>query len=375
MNQTPKFIQPKILVIEGLYSDTVDIVDAAGGDGYEVYAGNLAEIERALETDEYHGMILTGGSDVDPRLYGEKPHKETYGVDHVRDTAEWVALDYAMKAGIPVLGICRGSQIMCAFRGGKLKQHIEGHRGGTHPVLAQKDARTFKRAINARSMDVISLHHQCVRRPGKGMRIAAKAMDGTPEAIESKDGLWLGVQFHPEMAAWSNGNAFAIFQWLVRKAAEHAGGQAAVTRFREVRKAYKEELARKAAKKYWQGQATSCTTPNPKNRPAGTRTYAGSDEEIPNGDYFMCSKCAMLFDYQTDRDDHMRYICGEEPLPGTEVFESEGTELTGTEYLEARYPELLPPPDSEAWDDPDEEAAKEFASVQDALAYRRGMIH
>jgi putative glutamine amidotransferase len=359
----PTFIRPKILVLEGLFSDTVDIIDNAGGDAFEVMPWDIADVERELMYGNYHGLVLTGGSDIDPALYGEKPHKEVYGVDQLRDTAELYALDMAEMLSIPVLGICRGSQIMCAAQGGKLTQHIEGHRGGNHPVEATPEAKTFKRAINSRRMDVISLHHQCIRRPGKGMRIAARALDGTPEAIESKDGRLLGVQFHPEMAAYQNGNAWSIFTWLVQAAATHANGTARQVNFREVKG---------KSRSTWRGYSgytvKSSTTAAPKNREAGTRPFAdaqgveGTDTDgkvlsamkpAPGGEsnnLWLCGECAMLFDFKQDRDDHEAYIHRGEPFPP--MFD--------------RYPELLPPPGHEAYD-PDDSLLPVVVSTADMI--------
>lgn len=302
--------------------DTRDIIDAAGGDATEVYPWDIEDIDRELSKGGYDGLVLTGGSDIDPRLYRAKPHKEVYGVDQLRDTCEYLALDHALDMGIPVLGICRGSQIMCAYRGGKLTQHIEGHRGKDHPVFATPDASTFKRAIGGREMEVVSLHHQCVRRPGKGMRIAARAYDKTPEAIESKDGLWLGVQFHPEMAAFQNGNAFAIFQWLVRKAAEHAGVRANVPTFRE---------AKRPVRRTWRYTGTSCATPKPKNRPAGQPTFSARESarvfiesSASELELHTCPECGLLCDDVRDRDDHLRYLHQIEPWDYSEPFPGHG---------------------------------------------------
>src|SRR6266498_167731 len=234
MPRTRNTMIPQILVLEGMMGDTCDLITAAGGEATESNPWSYQLVERALLSGYYDGLVLTGGSDINPKLYGEEiKSSEVYGIDLIRDETEVMALEIAKKQGIPVLGICRGSQIMCAFRGGKLYQHIgTSHRGGHHMVYAAPEAKTWKRACNSRDMEVISIHHQCVRRPGKGMRIAAYAHDGTPEAIESKDGLWLGVQYHPEMAGWDNANCWAIFEWLVGAAARVRGGRAPKRPFR-----------------------------------------------------------------------------------------------------------------------------------------------
>lgn len=353
--------RPKILVLEGLYSDTADIVDGAGGDAFEVQAHDIASIERELESGQYHGMLLTGGSDVDPKLYGQKPHPQVYGVDYTRDTAETYALWLAQKQGLAVLGICRGSQIMNAYRGGTLTQHIEGHRATDHRVFAVPGCRTYTRAIGGRAMDVVSLHHQCVDKIAPGFQMCAIAHDGTPEAIESLDGLWLGVQYHPEMAARENGQAFEHFKWLVRTAAMVAGKEKKITvrSFREFRKmptrytkytsttAYDDDYTWDNDGRYDQWRGTSCATPKPegKHRKAGERVFKGKDatdlieEELA---LHLCPMCGMLFDFKTDRDDHVRYVENGEPYPEPSVMEANIIE---------RYPELEPPAGHEAWED------------------------
>jgi putative glutamine amidotransferase len=252
-----KTVRPKILVLEGLWNDTAELVDLAGGEAYETTPWSEDTVKMALKSGRYHGLLLTGGSDVNPLLYGEQPHHTVYGVDHVRDAIEMFALEHARKHGMAVLGICRGSQIMCVSRGGKLVQDVQTflqpihtHRSDDHDVFAMPDARTFRRACMGTAGKFTSLHHQCVRRPGRGMKIAARAADGTVEAIESKDGLMLGVQFHPELSATCDENAFGFFRWLVQAAARVAGGRAPSVDFRSTMENYFEEAwyAREQAK-------------------------------------------------------------------------------------------------------------------------------
>jgi hypothetical protein len=237
-------------------------------------------------------------------------------------------------------------------------------------VYAVPEATTFKRAINGSQMNVISLHHQMVKRPGKGMRIAARAAnDGTVEAIESKDGLWLGCQFHPEMAVRNNGNAFAIFQWLVRKAAEVAGGVAEVPTFKEMRR------ARVEWNRSWEEQkakAVRSVLPA-KNRVAGSSKYGSpylessatwedlrAKRAAPEMQ-FLCPTCAMVFDYRVDRDDHVLVLhegVAVADLPGIHEDEVENVEQFHQETveeslgrIERAYPELTPP--IYVWDDED----------------------
>jgi putative glutamine amidotransferase len=249
MTKKKKYVQPNILVLEGLWNDTADLVDIAGGYAVETTPWNRAKVRAELESGMYHGILLTGGSDVNPQLYGETPHPTVYGIDNVRDSVELMALEYARDNGLAVLGICRGSQIMCVSRGGKLVQDIQSylepihtHRSDDHPVFAVPGARQFRYACGGTTGKFTSLHHQCVRRPGRGMKIAARAADGTVEAIESKDGLMLGVQFHPELSATSDEESFGFFRWLVERAARVAGGRAEPVDFRSAVTAYLDDV-------------------------------------------------------------------------------------------------------------------------------------
>lgn len=243
-------VAPRILVLEGLYADTADIIDDCGGIGIEASPWNMTEVEEKIAKG-IDGVLLTGGTDVNPKRYGERPCPTTQSPDYTRDYVELAVLDYARKARIPVLGICRGSQIMCVSRGGTLTQDIGlytdawfSHTSTQHDVCAADGARTFRQACLGDDMHVISLHHQCVAKPGEGMRIAALSIDGTPEAIESKDGLMLGVQFHPEMDAYNNPQAFGIFRWLVSTAARRMGGKAKAANFHDAAATYRATVQR-----------------------------------------------------------------------------------------------------------------------------------
>lgn len=213
--------RPRILVLERSGASSRCVRDA-GGDSISVEPWDLEKVDDFLNEGAIDGLLLTGGGDVDPRLYGVKrPHKRVYGVDEERDVVELVALDRAYELDIPVLGICRGSQIMNVWANGTLVQHVGGHAGGEHPVAAFKGT-NLRRAFGERMARVVSLHHQVVGEPGQGFRVVAKSHDGHPEAIESTDGRMMGVQFHPEMAS-SRAYARGIFRWLVEEAGARAG--------------------------------------------------------------------------------------------------------------------------------------------------------
>jgi len=273
-------VSPRILVLEGLYADTADIISDCGGIGIEASPWNMDAVVTKLKSGNIDGLLLTGGGDVNPAHYGEPISAITQAPDHTRDATELYALRYARAHKIPVLGICRGSQIMCVSMGGKLVQDIHlysdawmVHNGVSHDVYPTNSSRTFSRFCLDAPLSAISLHHQCVAYPGRGMRIAATAPDGTPEAIESKDGLMLGVQFHPEMTAYKDEQAFAIFRWLVETAARRRGGRAQAVNFRDACDDYYERLT-----KSWQqytydddSVSTTITTLGYEDSPASTQ--------------------------------------------------------------------------------------------------------
>lgn len=382
-NRTPIY-QPRILVLEGLWSDTSDAIRAAGGIPTEEHPWSYIGVEEALLSGEYDGLLLTGGSDINPNIYGEKPHPEVYGIDNLRDEVELRALSLARMLAMPVMGICRGSQIMAASRGGRLTQHIDGHRGSKHWVECTPEGRTFRRACSSRDIPVISLHHQCIADPGKEMHIAARALDGTPEAIESDDGLWLGVQFHPELNAFENPRSFAIFRWLVQKAAEYAGGTAPRRSFRGAARRRKEgtvtdfrgrdgrddaspsgATAKQRAfafgtgeSKYdVEGEAVEVSQAHPrKPRRAGDPAIPSMREAVVEvieesrraprallpAPSLVCRHCGMLFDNTDDHDDHEWFVHDRH----------RGDDYDSPPFYAAadRYPELEPPPGHPAWD-------------------------
>lgn len=211
-------LRPRILILEGL-SGAAECVLEAGGMPVEISAYAPDTVTHALELGKFHGLLLTGGGDVNPRRYGEKPESTVYGVNAKRDEIECNALAAAEAKGWPVLGICRGAQIMNVAAGGNLVQNIVNHRSASHAVFSEKGS-LLRHASEHVVMPVASYHHQEVLRPAPGYVISGYAPDGVVEAIESKDRRCLGVQFHPEMD--SRQYAFNIFRWLVLDAARRA---------------------------------------------------------------------------------------------------------------------------------------------------------
>jgi putative glutamine amidotransferase len=198
----------------------VEAVEKAGGRPLLVPPSENA-IEETL--DVLDGLLLSGGSDVDPATYGAEPHPETNGVRPERDRAELALLTAALERDMPVLAVCRGSQLLNVARGGDLVQHlpeIVGHEKHKHTpgVFADHDvepaAGTRLQSLLGERAPVKSHHHQGYGRLGQGLVEAARAEDGTIEALEDPAGRFaLGVLWHPEA-----GEDFALFAALVEEA-------------------------------------------------------------------------------------------------------------------------------------------------------------
>ena len=173
--------------------------------------------------DVLDGLIFSGGADLDPALYGDEAHEETFGVDPFRDRAELALLTGAFERDLPVLAICRGSQVLNVALGGDLEQHIpdllghEEHKQtpgafSDHPVEVLPGTRLHE--IVGADSDIKSHHHQGFRKLGTGLREAARAPDGTVEAVEDPSRRFaLGVLWHPEA-----GEDRRLFEALVEEA-------------------------------------------------------------------------------------------------------------------------------------------------------------
>jgi len=164
-----------------------------------------------LTLERVDALLLTGGGDVDPALYGTEARHELRGLSRARDESE-IALIHAAKAmRMPTLAICRGIQIMNVAFGGTLVQDIDADWPGalphdssprttrSHPVTLNADS-LAARAVKSTSFDVNSLHHQAVDKVARELRITGRSPDGIVEAAESSDPDWwaLCVQWHPE---------------------------------------------------------------------------------------------------------------------------------------------------------------------------------
>jgi putative glutamine amidotransferase len=200
----------------------VRAVVRAGGVPLLVPPGASAE-----ETlDAVDGLVFSGGSDLDPELYGEEAHPQTDGVVRERDDFELELMRAALARDLPLLAICRGSQVLNVALGGDLEQHVPDRvAADTHKqtpgVFADHDVEvlggTKLASIVGDRTDVKSHHHQGYGALGKGLRETARAPDGTVEALEDPARRFtLGVLWHPE-----EGADLALFEALVAEADEY----------------------------------------------------------------------------------------------------------------------------------------------------------
>jgi putative glutamine amidotransferase len=161
--------------------------------------------------DRVDALVLQGGGDVHPDYYGQELHPKTNTIDRRRDEFELALLVGARGRAMPVLGICRGIQLVNVGYGGTLVQHLPDVTGLDHEQLDAWDAVAHRieiapdsrlaRQVDTTEMEVNSVHHQALDRLGEGLRAVAWADDGVVEAIEHEADPVLAVQWHPEWTA------------------------------------------------------------------------------------------------------------------------------------------------------------------------------
>jgi putative glutamine amidotransferase len=207
----------------------VDAVVAAGGIPVVLCASALPVEETLGAVD---GLVFAGGGDISPEAWGGDPHETVYSVNHTRDDFELRLIRAALeRPEVPVVGICRGMQVMNIALGGDLEVHLPDVYGErvlhrlpprlptTHEVSVEPVG-LFGEIFPDKKLDVASWHHQSIRKLGRGLVPTAHAEDGVIEGVLLEDHPFaLGVQWHPEMQQ-EDPRQLRLFQALVTRARE-----------------------------------------------------------------------------------------------------------------------------------------------------------
>lgn len=172
------------------------------------------------------GLLLPGGADISPKLYGQEPSDKCGKPNKLRDTAEWEMLSAFLPTGRPIFCICRGVQLLNVFFGGTLHQDIRDLQTVRHADFPSKNkgchrvsfcpAARLKEIFGESSALVNSLHHQAVDKTGSGLTVSAVSEDGFTEGLElSSHPFCIGVQWHPEHMSRKDEKQQALFHAFV----------------------------------------------------------------------------------------------------------------------------------------------------------------
>jgi len=217
----------RALVAAGANQDEVQLLVAGAGG--------------RLSTGDFDGVLFAGGEDVDPARYGEVKRYDSVDVNDNRDQFEMKLLEHALHHRLPILGICRGAQVINVGFGGTLYQDLAQDAGPefehrqtdagkartetTHTVTVTEPGSLLASAI-AGSCRVNSIHHQAIKRLGRGLKVTAHSEDGLVEAVESAGEypFLLAVQWHPEEIS-DHPEQLRIFKEFIAKCRDRAASQ------------------------------------------------------------------------------------------------------------------------------------------------------
>lgn len=230
---TGNFNEGQLKLLPGYFRS----IEAAGGTPVVIPPRRKPDASLISLIDRIDGLLLSGGADINPILMGEDPVPALHGINNERDAFELALTRLAYNRQVPMLGICRGIQVLAAALGGTVMQDIatamphstlvkhsqDADRGvATHFVTAEADS-VVGRLLGTR-FAVNSFHHQAVGEPGPHFRVTARSADGVVEAIESTDmKSIIGVQWHPE-CFWPEGDScmMPLFEHFVANATQFA---------------------------------------------------------------------------------------------------------------------------------------------------------
>lgn len=201
-----------------------DAIWAAGGIPVGLpYSGTAEAAKKFFASGEFDGILFSGGVDVDPHRYGEEITGANVEVSADRDEFELTMAELVKDTDLPILGICRGIQLLNVAFGGTLYQDIPGHRQEESGLIHERHANVtpgtlLRELVGQDHIFTNSFHHQAVKDPAPGFIVAARADDGTIEAIEPAirtERFILGVQWHPEIFHAIDETSFAIFRAFI----------------------------------------------------------------------------------------------------------------------------------------------------------------
>ena len=226
------------------YTDYPDSVERAGGVPLLIPPlADEADLREVLKG--VHGIVLTGGDDIDPAAYGQEWHEKSTPIFPRRQNFDLRLVPIVLEMGLPTLGVCDGHEEINIALGGTLHQHVPDvygmqiiHARGKelarrgeeryHNVSIEPDSMVAEITGKTR-LEVNSIHQQAIDRLGEGLRVTARSIDGVIEAIEYADRrekpFILGLQWHPERLSANRPDQLALFEALVRAAIEYRAGE------------------------------------------------------------------------------------------------------------------------------------------------------
>jgi len=204
-----------------------DFVKACNNYGNTAVIFGPHDKSETIDVSKFDAIIISGGGDINPNIYGEEKLEKTIRVSDIRDSSELAMLKSAEENNVKTLAICRGHQLLNVYKGGTLYQDLkesgfdqiehdkpfDDARSHVHDLKIESNSNLYK-IIQENEIQVNSIHHQAINKIGQDLQITAKSPDGVIEGIEITNG-WnaLGVQWHPENMLEDNVSR-KLFEWL-----------------------------------------------------------------------------------------------------------------------------------------------------------------
>ena len=204
-----------------------DFVKACNNYGNTAVIFGPHENSETIDVSKFDAIVISGGGDINPNIYGEEKLEKTIRISDHRDSTELTMLTSAEKHNVKTLDICRWHQLLNVYKGGTLYQDLEDSgftkikhdrpfddaRSHVHDVNVESNSKLYK-IIQENEIQVNSIHHQAINKLGQDLEITAKSSDGVIEGIEVTNG-WdaVGVQWHPENMLEDN-ISIKLFEWL-----------------------------------------------------------------------------------------------------------------------------------------------------------------